>query len=140
MPEREPLAKSLRRAYKKAYNPKPLSNRIHDLLKGTNENYREASLRAGLDNASIQRVLSGQRPSVTTCVYLANHFGVNPNEFLELALWPRLHVFEISADVPQKLPVESVEVALTIAKITEPKTRRKVSDAIMTLLEKYFDD
>jgi len=139
MSEQEPLAKSLRRAFRKAYNPRPLIKRIEDLLIETNENYREASLRAGLDNASIQRILSGQRPSVTTCVYLANHFGVNPNEFLELALWPRLHVFEISTDVPGKLPVEAIEVALKIAKISEPKTRRKVSDAISILLEKYFD-
>ena len=140
MPEREPLAKSLRRAFKKAYHPRPIIERIQVLLEEKNENYREASLRAGLDNASIQRIVSGQRPSVTTCVYLANHFGVNPNEFLELALWPRLHVFDISVDVPGKLPVESVEVALRIAKISDPKTRRKVSDAIMILLEKYFDN
>jgi len=140
MTEQVPLAKKLKSAYKKAYKPQPLIDRIHQLLEERNENYREASLRAGLDNAAIQRVLSGQRPSLTTCVYLANHFEVNPNEFLELALWPKLEVFDVSADVPEKLPVESVDVALKVAKISDPKTRRKVSNAIMTLLEKYFDE
>jgi hypothetical protein len=139
MIEQQPLAKRLKSAYKKAYKPQPLIERIHQLLEEKNENYREASLRAGLDNASIQRILSGQRPSLTTCVYLANHFEVNPNEFLELALWPRLEVFDVSFDTPGKLPIESVDVAMKIAKISDPKTRRKVADAIMVLLEKYFD-
>lgn len=139
MIEQEPLAKRLKSAYKKAYKPQRLIERVHQLLEEKNENYREASLRAGLDNASIQRIVSGQRPSLTTCVYLANHFEVNPNEFLELALWPRLQVFDVSIDTPGKLPIESVDVALKIAKISDPKTRRKVSDAIMVLLEKYFD-
>lgn len=42
-------------------------------------------------------------------------------------------------DIPDKLPVEAIEVALKIAKISEPKTRKKVTDAISILLEKYFD-
>lgn len=139
MTEREPLAKVLRKAYKKAYDKQPLLDRIHELLKQRNENYREASLRSGLDNAAIQRIISGQRPSVTTCIYLANHFEVNPNEFLELALWPRLHVFDVSNTVPDKLPVEAVEVAVQLSKIENPGTRKKVAEAIMTLLEKYFE-
>ena len=77
--------------------------------------------------------------SVTTCVYLANHFEVNPNEFLELALWPRLHVFDISNTVPDQLPTEAVEVAVQLSKIENPGTRKKVAEAIMTLLEKYFE-
>ena len=139
MTDREPLAKVLRKAYRKAYDKQPLLDRIHELLKQRNENYREASLRSGLDNAAIQRVASGQRPSVTTCVYLANHFEVNPNEFLELALWPRLHVFDVSNTVPDKLPTEAVEVAVQLSKIENPGTRKKVAEAIMTLLEKYFE-
>jgi hypothetical protein len=44
--------------------------------------YREASLKAGLDHQAIRRVLDGQRPNMTACILLGNHFGVNPNEFL----------------------------------------------------------
>lgn len=65
MTDREPLAKVLRKAYKRDYDKQPLLDRIHELLEQRNENYREASLRSGLDNAAIQRVASGQRPSTS---------------------------------------------------------------------------
>lgn len=139
MAKREPLAKLLRDAKKKEYNKEVMIARIKELAKQRNESFREASLRSGLDNSAIHRLNHGQRPSVTTLIYLANHFEINPNELLELALWPRLHVFDISNTVPDKLPTEAVEVAVQLSRIKNPGTRKKVAEAIMTLLEKYFE-
>lgn len=139
MKTEEPLAMVLRRGRRQPYNKKPLLDRIHELLAERNENYREASLRAHLDNAAIQRIISGQRPSMTTCAYLADHFGVNPNEFLELAFWPRLSLFEVAKNMPEKLPDDVLEVAKRLTQINNPGTRKKVTEAIMTLLNQYLD-
>lgn len=139
MKNEEPLAMVLRRGRRRPYNKKPLLDRIHELLAERNENYREASLRAHLDNAAIQRIISGQRPSMTTCAYLADHFGVNPNEFLELAFWPRLSLFEVAKNMPEKLPDDVLEVAKRLTQINNPGTRKKVTEAIMTLLNQYLD-
>jgi hypothetical protein len=139
MKSEEPLAMQLRRGRRRKYDKQPLLDRIHELLAERNENYREASLRAHLDNASIQRIISGQRPSMTTCAYLADHFGVNPNEFLELAFWPRLSLFDVAKNMPEKLPNDVLEVATRLAQIDNPGTRKKVTEAIMTLLNQYFE-
>lgn len=139
MQNEEPLAMVLREGRRRFYDKQPLLDRIHELLEERNETYREASLRAHLDNAAIQRITIGQRPGVAACAYLADHFGVNPNEFLELACWPRLSVFEAAKNMPEKLPSEVVEVAKRLTQIDNPGTRKKVAEAIMTLLNQYFD-
>lgn len=95
-------------------------------------------MRAGLDHAAIRRIKAGQRPAVHTCVYLANHFGINPNEILGIAQWPELDIFSIETKSAENLPPEAVEVALRISQLENQGTRRKVADAILTLLEQYF--
>jgi len=70
---------------------------------------------------------------------LADHFGVNPNEFLQLAGWPSLKAFDVETSSAENLPVEAVEVAKDIARIKDPKTRKMVTEAIRTLLSKYFE-
>jgi transcriptional regulator with XRE-family HTH domain len=139
MSEHKPIPKLLRKENRAAYDKQPILNRIKELLKERNESYREASLRSGLDNAAIQRIVSGQRPSLTTLIYLADHFDVNPNEFLELAYWPKLKIFDVSSKLPEKLPSEAVDVAMRITQIKNPGTRKRVAEAIMILLEKYFE-
>jgi GMP synthase-like glutamine amidotransferase len=65
---------------------------------------------------------------------------VNPNEFLELASWPTLLAFEIHTDSAEKLPPEAVQVAMEIARIPNPGTRKAVAGAILTLVKKYFEE
>jgi transcriptional regulator with XRE-family HTH domain len=135
----KPIAKAQKEAREIPYDSEPLIQRLKGLLEKHNESYREAGLDAGLDHQAIRRILSGQRPSMVNCILLADHFGINLNEFLELAGWPTLKTFEIQAIDSEKLPPEAVDVALAVAKISDPGTRKEVSEAILTLVRKYFD-
>ena len=139
MPKEKTFASIRRKGLERKYDPEPLVERIYELLEEHNESYREASLAAGLDHQAIRRILSGQRPTIVACILLANHWGVHPNEFIQLASWPALDIFNIKTDTADHLPPEAVKVALDIAKIYDPNTRKQVAEAIRTLLTKYFD-
>lgn len=136
----EPIAKARREAIHASFDPEPLIARIKELLKKHNESYREASLRSGLDHQAIRRILSGQKPQMHICILLADHFGVNPNEILQLAGWPTLKALDVSVVDAGNLPPEATEVALAVAKISEPGVRREVTDAILILMKKYFSE
>ena len=135
----KPFAHARRLSYEKPYNPRQLIERIQDLLKIRNESFREAALKSGLDHQAVRRILAGQRPSIPTCILLADHFGVNPNEFLQLAGLPTLKAFVVQTANAEHLPPEAVEVAIDVAKIQNPAMRKQVAGAIRTLLRKYFD-
>ncbi len=119
--------------------PSRSETRVRQLLEQKNETYREASLDSGLDHQAIRRVLIGRRPQMHICILMADHFGVNPNEFLQLAGWPALKAFDIHAASAENLPPEAVEVAMDVARIPDPGTRKQVAEAIRTLLAKYFE-
>jgi transcriptional regulator with XRE-family HTH domain len=136
----QPIAKSRRETINKPYDAEQIIKRLRELLEKHNESYREASLRAGLDHQGVRRVLEGQRPSMHICILLADHFGINPNEFLTMAGWPALRVFDIRSIDSENLPPEVVEVALALAKIDNPGTRKEVVQAILTLTKKYLAD
>jgi len=138
MPASE-IAKVKRRAYGKPFDPAPLMTRLRELMENHNESYRESSLRSGLDEQAVRRILAGQRPSITSCVLMANHFGIDPNEFITLAGWPEIEVFKVKTVSADGLPPEAVEVALDIAKIADAGLRRQVASAIKLLLSKHFD-
>lgn len=135
----KPIAKAQREAKGNDYNPGPMIERLKGLMEKHNESYREAGMDAGLDHQAIRRILAGQRPAMVNCILLADHFGVNPNEFLELAGWPMLKAFDLRGADNENLPPEAVEVALALAKITNPGTRKEVAQAILTLVRKYFE-
>jgi transcriptional regulator with XRE-family HTH domain len=135
----KPIAKSRRETLNKPYDPAPMIQRLRELLEKHNESYREASLRAGLDHQGVRRVLEGQRPSMHICILLADHYGINPNEFLMLAGWPSLKVFDIRSVDTENLPPESVDIALAVAKISDPGTRKAIVDAMLTLVKKYIE-
>ncbi len=133
-----PIAKALRQTRKEKYDPQPLIDRVNELLKQHKESFREASLNTGLDHQAIRRLLAGNRPQMHVCILLADHFGINPNEFLQLAGWPTLKAFDVNAVDTANLPPEATEIALAVAKISEPGIRREVTDAMLILLKKYF--
>ena len=135
----KPIAKARREAFHSPYDPDLLIKRIKDLLQKHNESYREASLRAGLDHQAIRRIFAGQRPQMHICILLADHFGVNPNEFLQLAGWPALKAFDVRSIETDSLSPEAVEVAVALQKIPAPGKRKEVADAILILVKKYFE-
>mgnify|MGYP001168765333 FL=1 len=134
----EPIAKVVRRAKKNVYISDSFVNRIKELLKEKKLTYREAALDAGLDHQGIRRILAGQQPSLANCILLANYFGINPNEFLQLAGWPTLKVFEVEIVKGEHLPQEAVDVALALAKIPNSTARKQIATAIMGLIAAYF--
>ncbi len=137
----EPLAgpTARRQAIHQRYDPLPLRARLEQLLTERNESYREAGLRSDLDHQAVRRIMtSDQRPALHTCILLADHFGVNPNEFLEMAGHPRLNLFDVRSVTTDRLPTEVVDVALDLARIPNPGTRKAVAAAIRTLLKQYI--
>ncbi len=134
-----PFAKTKRLARVVEYDPAPLIERLNELLKQNNETIREAALSAGLDHQAVRRYLAGHRPNMMACILLADHFGINPNEMLQLAGWPTLKAFDIQTDSAESLPVEAVAVAKEVARIANPKIRKAVAEAILTLVKQYFE-
>ena len=134
----ESLAEGRRRARAKKFNPKPFVNRIDQLMAASNISMRQSGVDSGLDHETIRRVKDGKRPDMTHCILLADYFDINPNEFLQLADWPALKVFDIKRASAESLPPEAVDVALDIAKIPDPGTRKEVAKAVRVLLKKYF--
>jgi transcriptional regulator with XRE-family HTH domain len=129
-----------RRALKQHYDSKPLQARLQQLLKAHNESYREAALRSSLDHQALGRVLRvGMRPAIQTCILLADHFDINPNELITLAGHAPLKMFEVKAIKGQPLPPEVAELALKIASIQGAATRKAVVQAASLLLAKYFN-
>ena len=51
-----------------------------------------------------------------------------------------LKAFDVRNADNEMLPPEAVEVALALAKIINPGTRKEVAQAILTLVRKYFED
>jgi hypothetical protein len=53
--------------------------------------------------------------------------------------WPALKTFNIHTESAAHLPSEAVDVAKEIARIPNPGTRKTVTEAILTLVKKYFE-
>ena len=134
----ESLADGRRRARAKTFNPKPFIDRIEQLMEKNNVSMRHSGIESGLDHQAIRRVKDGDRPDMTYCILLADYFDINPNELLQLADWPTLAAFDIKRASAENLPPEAVDVALDIAKIPDPGTRKEVAKAVRVLLKKYF--
>ncbi len=135
----KPIAHAQREAKNKPFDLGPFIARLNALMEKHNESYREAGMNAGLDHQAIRRILSGQRPAMVNCILLADHYGVNPNEFLELAGWPTLKAFDVRGLEADRLPPEVVDVALALSRVPDPGVRKQLATAVITLLQKYFE-
>lgn len=136
----KPLSKQKKDTKKKKFDPEPLITRLDQLMGEKNLSMRQVGIESGLDHQVIRRLkeVHAKRPNMTYCILLADYFGVNPNEFLQLAGWPTLKVFDIKRASVDNLPPEAVDVALDIAKIPDPQTRKQLTQAVRVLLKKYF--
>jgi transcriptional regulator with XRE-family HTH domain len=138
-----PFAEAMRRSKAADYDNTLFAARLKELLERRNETMREAALAANLDHEAIFRIMKGRRPNMMSAILLADHFGVNPNEFLRLTGWPTLELFDVQVDRAShadelRLSPDALEVAIAISKITDVNTRQKVVDAILALLQQYF--
>lgn len=133
----EPIAKRVKYARKSAINLAPLSNRIKELLDERHESLRAAGIHSGLDHQFVRRIVNkGERPNMVACIMLADYFGVNPNEFLQLAQWPTLKIFDLAHSNKQKqVPPEAVDLALDLAEFPNAESRRKLVGAFRTILK-----
>ena len=135
-----PIAEARRQARMEPFDSVPFNRRLDELLKQNKDSFREASLKSGLDHQAVRRIRAGLRPQMHVCILLADHFGINPNEILQLAGWPTLKAFDIHMESAENLPPEAVSVAKEIARIPNPGTRKTVAEAILTLVKKYFEE
>lgn len=110
--------------------PEAFLQLLQNLQADNNLSARGMSLKAGLNYDAIYRVQHGHRPTITTCILLANCFHHNPNEYLELAGWSRLEIFDLSPE----LPPDVADLADDLARIQPEAVRRDVVRAIRTLL------
>ncbi len=110
--------------------PEAFLQLLQKLQDDNNLSARGMALKAGLNYDAIYRIQHGHRPTITTCILLANCFHHNPNEYLELAGWPRLEIFDSSPE----LPSDVAELADDLARIQPEAMRREVVQAIRTLL------
>lgn len=133
----EPIAKRIKYARKSAINLAPLSNRIKELLDERHESLRAAGIHSGLDHQYVRRIVNkGERPNMVACIMLADYFGVNPNEFLQLAQWPTLKIFDLAhSNQKKQVPPEAVDLALDLAEFSNEGSRRKVVEAFRTILK-----
>ena len=134
-----PIAKARRNARMEPFDSVTFNRRLDELLKQHKDSFREASLKSGLDHQAIRRIRAGYRPQMHTCILLADHFGINPNEILQLAGWPTLKAFDIHTESAENLPPEAVSVAKEIARIPNPGMRKEVAQAILTLVHKFIE-
>jgi hypothetical protein len=122
------------RLSRKGYDHRPLAALLEQLLEEHNETARGTSLASGLDHGAVGRFLRGEvRPHRDTCIVLAEHFGLNPNELLEAAGYEPLTIFDLSLADPSEFPPEVKQVALALGQIADPTLRRDVCSAIHTL-------
>jgi transcriptional regulator with XRE-family HTH domain len=132
------LAEGRRLTRGKPYDYNGFVERIDQLMEQRNVSMRVTGIDAGLDHQAIRRIKAGKRPDMTYCILLADYFDINPNELLQLADWPTLKAFDIERASAENLPPEAVDVALDIARISDPGTRKEVAKAVRVLLKKYF--
>ena len=120
----------------KPYDRSALAEYLDELRQDHNESFREAALRSGLDHGALLRyVKKHQRPTRESCIAIADHFGVNPNEILTRAGYDPLHFFDRSLVDPQALAPEVEEIAIYLNRLSPLARRREVCQAVRALVD-----
>jgi len=119
---------------KESETQQPWAVLLEELCQARNESYRRASLAAGLDHGAVHRFVRGNcRPHRESCIALAHHFGLNPNEMLVAAGHEPLPWFDPSLVDASDYPFEVKQVAETLMRISSPRLRREICEALQTL-------
>ena len=120
----------------KPYDRAALAEYLEGLRQNRNESFRQAALRSGLDHGALLRYIKKhQRPTRESCIALADHFGVNPNEILTRAGYDPLHFFDRSLLDPGALAPEVEEVAVYLNRLSPLSRRREVCQAVRALVD-----
>jgi hypothetical protein len=120
----------------KPYDRAALADYLDQQRQTHNESFREASLAAGLDHGAMLRYVKHHtRPTRESCIALADHFGVNPNEILTRAGYDPLHFFDRSLVDPAELAPEVAELARYLNRLSPLARRREVCQAVRALVE-----
>jgi hypothetical protein len=120
----------------KPYDRPALADYLDGQRQAHNESFREASLAAGLDHGAMLRYVKHHtRPTRESCIALADHFGVNPNEILTRAGYDPLHFFDRSLVDPAELASEVAELALYLNRLSPLARRREVCQAVRALVD-----
>ena len=120
----------------KPYDRPALAEYLDGQRQAHNESFREASLAAGLDHGAMLRYVKHHtRPTRESCIALADHFGVNPNEILTRAGYDPLHFFDRSLVDPAELAPEVAELALYLNRLSPLARRREVCQAVRALVD-----
>jgi len=123
-----------------AYDCEAFAIYLRQLLKAHNESMREASLASGLDHGALHRFASNhQRPTRDSCIAIADHFDLNPNEVLTRVGYPPMHFFDRSLVDPQAQPPYVAELTSYLSRISPPSRRRQLCQAIRQMLELLVD-
>ncbi len=126
------------KGYKKDHDYTRMVNALKDLMANQNESMREASLRSGLDHGAIRRyVCYNQRPTVGSTLLMADHFGVNPNDLLELAGYAPMKMFEQKALESDKVTPEVLALVRDLGRIGNLVLRRRLVEAMRLLIGGY---
>jgi hypothetical protein len=121
------------------YDPEPLVRMLEHLRHERNESYREASLRAGLDQEAVRRYcVRRQRPQMQALIVLADHYGVNPNDLLQAAGYRPLLLFERVEVDPDSLSLDVKELVDDLSQIADPVLRRRIVKAVRVLVNGYL--
>ncbi|MEA3339026.1 MAG: helix-turn-helix transcriptional regulator [Chloroflexota bacterium] len=123
-------------AEEQSYDPEVFAAYLHQLREAHNESMREASMAAGLDHSALYRFATEhQRPTRDSCIALADHFDLNPNEVLERAGYPPLRFFDRSLVDPQAQPPYVAELASRLSRIRPPARRRRICQSLLRVIE-----
>ena len=118
------------------YDYKAFAIYLGQLLETCNESMREASLASGLDHSALHRFTRNhQRPTRDSCIAIADHFDLNPNEVLARAGYPPLHFFDRSLVDPQSQPPYVADLASYLSRISPPSRRRQICQSLLRMLE-----
>ncbi len=129
------------KGYKKDYDHMRMVNALKDLMANQNESMREASMRSGLDHGAIRRyVCYNQRPTIGSTLLMADHFGVNPNDLLELAGYAPMKMFEREALEPDKVTPEVLALVRDLGRIGDLVLRRRLVEAMRLLIGGYVTE
>jgi transcriptional regulator with XRE-family HTH domain len=119
---------------KSDYDPIPFQKLLRQLLDETGESYRVASSAAGLSPTTISNYMRDMRPMRDACIALADHFGVNPNEFLKAAGYEPLHFFDRRLIDPNALPPDIERLFGEIMLLEDETVRQEMVDTLRQVL------
>ncbi len=120
----------------KEYDRVAFADYLRGLLEKHNQSMREASIKSGMTHGSMRRFIAEQdRPTRESCILIADHFGLNPNEVLTRAGYDPMHLFDQSLIDPDALPIEVAVLARHLSQIRPISRRRQLCQAIRDLLD-----